>query len=366
VLNYRTFYVNELYLNGPAAQHISFGENHPFGGTNLNRTVSTEPIILLDDFYASNCTVHWGNSPLQFSPAASKIVTQNVVMRNASVASTLSHEMHMSESCRIHTLSFASITNMGFMTLLTDIPVSGELVNHGTIRNWGGYQVLIVDGTLTNFGTITNSGFYLTVHAKGDVVNRGVWTITMLHINGIQDQSFLIGGNLEIQYIRLYSEIGTAQWWHNGVYSGTNGAYISLSSTAPNLYGTWQPYEPGQNLWGRLINIIDGTPDVPGVLTINYAGGFIILEWDEVPDAAAYKIYASDNPGQGFVVIVPAVIDPNPGSGRVQYSLVPDADRRFFQVTAIDRPISYEINTQHGSTRTRLCRATELGCDRAA
>ncbi len=168
LLNYGTFTPVTLYLNGSGAQTISFGEDHPFGGQYLYRTVSAEPIILLDDFYASNCTIHWGNSPLQFSPAASKIVTLNVLIQNASVASTLSHEMHMSETCRIHNLSFGGITNLGYLTMSSNTPVSGELVNHGTIQNWGTYPVMTVDGTLTNYGTISNNpgGFWLTVTPK--------------------------------------------------------------------------------------------------------------------------------------------------------------------------------------------------------
>jgi hypothetical protein len=124
--------------------------------------------VVEEDLYIQANTVDLNYSTLYLNPGGFDLHLSGTTIQEAYIASNTDNLINMQNSARLSDVGLQSITNAGFLNLLSSINLSGDLVNNGTVQNVANSIIFSVSGSITNNGTIRNYESYnLTVNVGG-------------------------------------------------------------------------------------------------------------------------------------------------------------------------------------------------------
>jgi len=211
-----------------------------------------------------------------------------------------------------------------------------DLVNYGYIEPRTHPVELTINGQLINYGTIRLiNNWTLNLYCRGNISNYGGINNRNVYLDGTADQYLFNAGGISVSSFQLVSELGPAQWFFNG--SLYNADVLLNRIINPNTLGVWQPVS-GTN-FGRLITIGSGVTELatPANFQALLLGTEPKLQWDQVPGAIYYKVYAGSDPcalfPDGWEAPVKAH-DPDPADGIVRLDLTGTETFKFYRVTA--------------------------------
>jgi len=326
-------------LYSTSAQSIMFPQAHPCMSPVFYALTGTSAIHAVGDIWFQNSSLNFNSRTLVLDSAPSGIYITNGNLSGVNIQSVVGNVINMSGGTITNT-SFTGITNAGTLVYNGDGTISGDLVNNGYIQNnSNSNRTLTVQGSITNNGCIRDNpaGYTFVVKCGGNIVKSGIISCSQMFINGTADQTINRGGTLAPAVFYLVSELGNSQWFLNGSPSGyPSNSQISIPITSDDVLGTWQPYYPSTETWGRTITILPAElPAIPQSVWIEeLQSGVAKLHWNEDPNAASYSIYVSDDPYSGFTLEWDNIIDPNPGNGTMEFTVATSEARKFFRVTA--------------------------------
>ncbi|MDI9524905.1 MAG: hypothetical protein QM218_05350 [Candidatus Cloacimonadota bacterium] len=227
-------------------------------------------------------------------------------------------------------LSFHGTVGIGGNVVIQD------LVNYGYIEPRDNPVDITVNGNLVNYGTIRlYVNWTMNLYCRGNISNYGSINNRNVYMDGTADQYLLNAGSISVESFQLVSELGPAQWYFNGsLYSAD---VLTNRTINPNTLGVWQPL--AGTVWGRLITIGSGLAelDAPGNLQAFLLGTEAKLQWDQVPGAVYYNVYASSDPYALFPADWETPIkahDPDLADGIVRLDLSGAEPYKFYRVTA--------------------------------
>jgi len=127
-------------------------------------------------------------------------------------------------------------------------------------------------------------------------------------------------------------------------WSFSGNSHIGLSFDGSTLTATPEPgwhgfetvtitvsdgYLQASDTWDIVVEHVINSLDTP-VVTISVAGANLVLEWQDVPDAMYYRVFASSDPYAGY--------DQIDSTNLSHYELPLTAARAFYKVTAVHTP----------------------------
>ncbi len=303
----------------------------------LRKTVGSGDVMMLSDLRLQSCYISLNSRSLIMNSAGTD---HTLYLNGGYIVSTYlsspgNAALDFSGEARLNNIYGGNLTLRGTLYLYGTCSF-GSIVNHAYTRNKVNETAsLYVNGNLTNHGTFFSDSYPLYLYVTGNVTNNATLANRRLNINGTTDQNILLNGTETVNPLRLQSNIGSAVWYRNGSPSGLTGSYIDLAMDNPLLMGVWQAYVASTNTWDRIITISPiGTISAPENLTITRDGINLLLRWDQVIGAVTYTLYSSDDPAQGFSVLLGGITDIDPSDGIVEHALEPSMERRFYRVTA--------------------------------
>ncbi|MCB5246824.1 MAG: hypothetical protein LHW57_02195 [Candidatus Cloacimonetes bacterium] len=322
-----------------SAQSIMFPQAHPCQSVSFNDTNSASAVRAVGDIWFQNCSLDFNSCDLVLDTAPSGLYITAGNLREVNIQSVAENVIDMSGGT-LSSVTFQSITNAGTLSYNGAGTIYGDLVNNGYIQNHTTPSscILTVQGSITNNGWIRDnpSGNAFVVKCWGNIVKSGIISCSQMYINGTANQTVNRGGSLAPAVFYLVSELGYSQWFLNGLPSGYTNTQISIPITNNDVLGTWQPYYPNTDTWGRTITIqAAGLPAIPqNVWMETIQPGEALLHWNEAANASSYGIYVSDDPYGGFTLLWDNIIDPNPGDGTVEFTISTTDARKFFRIVA--------------------------------
>ncbi len=304
----------------------------------LNKNTTSGELIMLSSLKCLNTVMNLHGHNLQMFDGRSSF---GLSMKGGYITETYLETSGYSE---LWMANGAFLTNInggdmifGGVIIIQNTCSFGNVTNNAAIINSGANNAnLYVTGDFNNPGTISNGNAYsLNLFVGGNLNNSGSIGNGALYINGNMAQEIIKAGTFNPTHFYLVSDVGSATWYHDGIASGLNGAQIEININMEANLGLWQAFNVGNNSWGRIINIHSGqAPSTPQGFIITINSNNIILQWNQALYANAYRLYASEQPLGGFVMIVDNIIDANTGDGIVQYTLPATESRRFFRVSS--------------------------------
>ncbi|MBN2830164.1 MAG: hypothetical protein JXR56_07585 [Candidatus Cloacimonetes bacterium] len=212
----------------------------------------------------------------------------------------------------------------------------GDVINYGTMSNYFSNTTVEISHDFINYGTVSNLSQNLTLNCYGDLSNHGTLSQTGLNIYGTENQNLIVKSTDIVSTFRLYSDVGSAGWYHNSVSMDVTASYITLPINLDGTLGTWQPITSG-GIEGRLISISrPGTLNAPVQVAIQYTGSQISLSWEEVANSSFYRIYSCSTPNGTYQLYQDNIYDQLPGDGVVNYTLSPEGQMLFYQIKAVN------------------------------
>jgi len=186
-----------LTLNGAATQLIHFPSGHGFNGSSLSDNNAASAITVDSDLYISGTTIDLNQSPLQLT-GGYDMWLDNCILVDAPLQSDLSSQLSMENGGYISNSSMQSITLTGTINLISNLTVSGSLVNLGILQNISATISLYVTGDLDNQGTIRNNpgGYNLYLYCGQDISNTGSIGCYRLILNGAAPQNLSTPGTI--------------------------------------------------------------------------------------------------------------------------------------------------------------------------
>lgn len=235
----------------------------------------------------------------------------------------------------LHSLQADNIGFQGEILIRQTNTFTGVFKNHANVgvpQNYSG--TINANGALENYGNLTRGNSSLTVNVRDNLYNYGNIDVNYVYVNGTQNQYIRNAGTINWSgKLYLVSDIGSAQWWLDGVMIQSN--YTANYNADPAILGTWRPYNV--NGYGRQIVIGDGTSLVtPQIVSFNEINGILRLTWYQVPDALAYTIWAAETPDGEYTPYLQFINDYDLTDGVVIQDIMPDVNARFFRITAIN------------------------------
>jgi hypothetical protein len=336
--DYGTVTTSLIYFMGTGNQNIYQAPTaDAIRATGLTKNISGGDVTMLSDLNLAGCYISLNNRSLIMQSGSTD---HTLTMSGAYISSTVLASpgiatLNCNNGTYLNGISGGNFIWQGTINMIGTCNF-GSITNHAYVRNQSGWTVYLnLNGNLMNHGTFFSDGYPLYLYVSGHLSNLGTLANRRVYLNGTSDQNVQLNGTETIDYLTINSGIGSAQWFHNGIYSGITGTTLDLAMTSPHLNGYWQPYNVANQTWGRTVTFIaGGALDAPANLLISVNDGTLLLQWNQVTGAVFYKVWSSDNPDSGFTVLAPNVTDGNPGDGIVQFNTPIDADRRFFKVTA--------------------------------
>lgn len=235
----------------------------------------------------------------------------------------------------LHSLQADNIGFAGEILLRQTNTFTGVFKNHANVGVPQSYSGTInANGALENYGNLTKGNGSLTVNVRDNLYNYGNIDVNYVYVNGTQNQYIRNAGTINWSgKLYLVSDIGSAQWWLDGVM--IQSSYTANYNADPAILGTWRPYNV--NGYGRQIVIGDGTSLVtPQIVSFNETNGILRLTWHQVPDALAYTIWAAETPDGDYTPYIEFINDYDLTDGVVIQDIMPDVNARFFRITAIN------------------------------
>jgi len=329
---------SQLNLAGNADQQLYQAPGaDDFRCPSIVKTTTSGDVVMLSGLRMVNCYLSLNNRNLVMQSGGTdhSLSLDGGYIVSTYLSSPGNSILNLSNGAYLNGISGGNLTLQGSV-LLQGSCNFGSLVNYAYARNRPNYSPnLYLSGNLVNYGTFHSDDYNLYLYVAGNLTNHGTLSNYRIYLNGTEDQNAQLNGTETITYLTLNSNIGNAAWYRNGVYSGSTGTALNLTMGDPNLYGAWQPYVSSTNTWGRIITISPlGTLEPPQNLIIATHPDGIRLQWNQVPGATSYTIYASLSPSAGFTVLLENITDPDPGDGIVAQILPATQDRRFFRITA--------------------------------
>lgn len=342
-LDLRGDLLNHQSLN---PQQLNLGFNS--SGTKLiaSDTVISVPLItayadyqMLSDMSFSGCAVDFTshNLLMQDGDTSHSLSLDEGYLVGVNLDGGPSSALSMANNAYLSGVTADEIIVSGTV-LVSDNVSLGSVINYGDLRNVNDNpHVLVITQRLENHGTITNASStnFLNVNLFGDLVNYG-------HISNHQ---FMLYGNTE-QYVlraagsvincaggfQLVSDVGYAQWYFSG--SLPDPEYTDHKTINPAISGVWSPFNGSS--YGRDIIIASatGTPQTPQNVSAVFNGPSLRLQWNQVPDAVYYTIYAASSPNGTYTAIRPKAFDSNLMDGVVWQELSASEGYRFFRISA--------------------------------
>lgn len=298
----------------------------------FQKTTAAGSLIMLSDLRLQNCQLTLNGSSLALQNHTLQLNGGSLAGGN--LVSGENSILLLSNNATLSALSGGNLTFQGTVLLSGDCSFA-TVVNQGFLSRYQFNTNLTLSGDFLNHGTVTSDYYGLFIYVAGNFANYGSMSNKRVILNGIQNQTVHLTGEETIQNLVLESDIGSADWYLNGIPSGLSGNSVFFTLPSLFLYGIWQPYLAASNSWGRQIYIIRlGELDAPQnpVLFSDPAG--FKLRWNQVSGAFFYKVYAAWQIAGNYSPISGNVIDPNPVDGIVEFIIPAQGDKRFFRITA--------------------------------
>lgn len=326
------------FVNGTGLQTIyQSGSADAIRCVSIRKTITSGDLSLLSDLRTVNCYLELNGRTLDLQGGG---VDRALIMSGGYITTTILSSpgngvLNFSNGTYLNSISGGNVTFAGSV-VVRGTCYFGNVVNNAVTSNYASETVnLYISGNLLNYASFQNDAWPLYLRIGGHLTNYGVLANRRVYMTGTSNQNVMFNGSETLQFLTLNSDIGSAQWYHDGSYSGTTATSIDLAMNNPNLYGAWQAYVPASNTWGRIVTVSPvGTLSAPANLLISLDAGGVKLRWDQVLGAGSYKIYASSAPMGAFAVIMSGIIDPDPGDGIVEQVLGAGQPMRFYKVTA--------------------------------
>jgi hypothetical protein len=340
--NYGTIANQELRLVGSATLSLwQSSSASPIACANLTTYSYGVPLQLLSSMAFSNCQIHLNDSPLllYYGRGVCNLTLQGGWLQHAVLQTNGFSTLDLSSGAWLEYVdaTAADIILRGTPFLGSDTTFD-DLVNYGTLKNRDYFSWhLYCNGNLTNYGTIANfsTSNQLTLHCLKNLYNYGSILNQAVYIEGTANQYVLRGTGSSISCpggFQLWSNIGYAQWYFNGVINDTN--YLLFKSVNPASNGTWKPYNSG--VWGRniVIGTTAGTVTAPQNVSASLSGSLVKLQWNQVTNAIYYTVYYAEFPNGPYTAFSTKAFDNDLSDGVVWYELIPSEELRFYRVTA--------------------------------
>ncbi|OQB88696.1 MAG: hypothetical protein BWX83_01300 [Candidatus Cloacimonetes bacterium ADurb.Bin117] len=352
--------------NNPAGWYfwLELGGSLEDWGTISNRKLvlnNTQPRYLWQDADANpiscaNLEVEVGSAPhelrsnLSFAGGSTNLNGSTLIMYSGRSVHGITFTSGYFGNAVLETDGFSPITGSGvslYNIQAEDLSFHGtvgiggnvviqDLVNYGYIEPRDNPVDITVNGNLVNYGTIRlYVNWTMNLYCRGNISNYGSINNRNVYMDGTADQYLLNAGSISVESFQLVSELGPAQWYFNGsLYSAD---VLTNRTINPNTLGVWQPL--AGTVWGRLITIGSGLAelDAPGNLQAFLLGTEAKLQWDQVPGAVYYNVYASSDPYALFPADWETPIkahDPDLADGIVRLDLSGAEPYKFYRVTA--------------------------------
>jgi len=352
--------------NNPAGWYFWLflsGDLENYGTIANQRTVlnNTQPRYLWQDADANpiscaNLEVEVGSAPhelrsnLSFAGGSTNLNGSTLIMYSGRSVHGITFTSGYFGNAVLETDGFSPITGSGvslYNIQAEDLSFHGtvgiggnvviqDLVNYGYIEPRDNPVDITVNGNLVNYGTIRlYVNWTMNLYCRGNISNYGSINNRNVYMDGTADQYLLNAGSISVESFQLVSELGPAQWYFNGsLYSAD---VLTNRTINPNTLGVWQPL--AGTVLGRLITIGSGLAelDAPGNLQAFLLGTEAKLQWDQVPGAVYYNVYASSDPYALFPADWETPIkahDPDLADGIVRLDLSGAEPYKFYRVTA--------------------------------
>jgi hypothetical protein len=337
--NYGTLSNNTINLSGDGVQ-VLWQDNGSPEITCLNFTAqaTTAPIQLMSNLRFNGCTVNLGGRTLRlFTPTASHTLSvTGAQLKNAVIQGNSASTLNLAGGCRLSNLAVDEARFTGDACCSSGVVV-GIMHNYGVLQSFSNMHYSIqVTGRLNNYGTLQNfPGYsYLTLDLAGDLYNYGSLNNHRTYINGNADQYLNMYPGCSVSCeggFVLVSEIGAGQWYFNGAAQLPDNT--EQYNANPFVQGVWQLYNG--SAWSRHIYIDEGlNAPLNLILTVSPANA-LTLQWDQVPNATAYKVYYATAPGGPWSAFTGLVIDDDTGDGIVTYPVGQSQHHMFYRVTSL-------------------------------
>lgn len=313
----------------------------PLNCQNFTNQTTSGDIFLLSDLDLLSCTANLGSKTMYlFNGGTSHdLSVDGGSLSSGTLATSGFSTLHMDNGAYLNNIHGGDFILQGTVQVQASSYMTFEdLVNYGTLQNYSsGSYSMYGTGNLVNHGTIRNhpSSGILAYYCAGNIANYGSISNDRFYVNGTQDQNILLaaGSTISCAYgFFLRSDIGSAQWYFNeslavaGLLTDLN---LNTYGFAP---GTWQPVNG--STFGRHIILGTGeTLSAPLGITIFPIGEELRIQWNEVTGAAFYNIYATSDPFVGYAWIGTAY-DSDLSDEIVWWDLTPSAAYQFFLVKA--------------------------------
>jgi hypothetical protein len=334
--NYNTIANHHFTLTGTTTHTLFQGPvADAIRSTYFSNNVSGGNILLRSDLTISNSTVDmYGKAMLMYYGSQNYDLYLNGGKLYRAVLETDGFStLTMDNDAYLQNVNAGDLFLQGTIRVFSEV-YFGETVNYGTICNHYETNIPTFNGNFINYGTCANNPEYpshtLRLSCLRDFVNYGVVDCYQGLLNGIVDQYFQQSGSMNVSYLTLVSNIGSAAWYFNGVNMIEGPSQINVDWWG---IGVWQPFSGG--VPGRQITF--GSPyalATPANVGLERAGEALILTWDQVANAYYYYLYTSDTPEGPFTAVDGRIFDDDPDDGVVNCLIEPVGSKAFYYVTA--------------------------------
>ena len=339
--NYNNLNNNTINLSGDRTQILWQSDDSPdINSSFLSAAYSTHPVEARSKLRFYYCTVDFSGRSLDLCPGNTgrelKMVgssLQNIVLTGGNGAT-----LNFQNECYLLNVTGDEIVTRGCVVIHSNVSFS-TLINHGTVQSHRTVYpaILTVTGKLENWGTIKNNPPYhsaLHLHLQGNLHNHGSLNNQRTYVNGNADQYLNMYPGCSVTCeggFVLVSEIGAGQWYFNGAAQLPDNT--EQYNANPFVQGVWQLYNG--SAWSRHIYIDEGlNAPLNLILTVSPANA-LTLQWDQVPNATAYKVYYATAPGGPWSAFTGSVIDDDTGDGIVTYPVGQSQHHMFYRVTSL-------------------------------
>ena len=242
-------------------------------------------------------------------------------------------ELTLTGGAKLNTVTANGFTHRGLTYVEGDVVLkNATLMDTLCNANTGGYRVDL-DGDCVNYGVIETGLYTFYIDMMGNFHNYGTVNVDRIDVNGTVEQTIIFEHYAPINSeTRLYSDIGSALWYMNGVTMGTTSTFITLAAIDLSTFGHYNAFvDP---TWSRDIHLLV-MPQQPQNLWASGSDAGISLTWNESIGALHYVLQVANAPEGPFVVLEASITDPTPGDGTVSWLVAsPGAERRYYRVMA--------------------------------
>lgn len=243
--NYGSINLQAINFSGSGNQKVFIASLDNYLQTvNLTKSAGTGTLIMASDLAVRSAAINLNSQNLQMFDGRSSynLSIDGGNISNTYLATSGFSGLQMSGSAYLNSLSGGDIIFSG-TPLLNGNNYFGNVVNTGVLKNQTYvYSFLTVTGNFTNQGTVAdNVSYNLTLNVAGDFNNTGTISNYAVNLNGNSAQNVLRGGTLNPLSFYLVSNIGSSQWFLDGVFTGTTSASIAIPIASNSILGNWQP-----------------------------------------------------------------------------------------------------------------------------